>query len=301
MLGSDETPLASYLRSSGASVRAAGSWIRLARHLRRSQPNAIVTFGLRASLVVRFTRPLMRLSSRLVDARNGLEYARGRLLWGVDRSTQNLVSAYMTNSHAAAATLIAHGISGSRVFTNPSALRDEWFQVADVPRDVDRVLMVGNSRPEKAHTDGVRAIAAVPGRVHLVVYTDNGDTVRAAWDRWIVDDLKRLSIVEGTLVRPIDYATATVLLHPSRSESMPRSIMEAQAQGVRIVATSVGDTPRMLTQYDCCVRPGDLQSMSEAVSAALADGRTSREFRRHQPRALDEYCRDLLEVCGVQL
>ncbi|WP_156252041.1 glycosyltransferase family 4 protein [Pseudactinotalea terrae] len=297
-LGPADTPFGAYLNEVGEVLQSVRSPVQLARYLRHKRPRVVVAFGLRASMAVRLVKPILGFRLRLIDARNGLEFQRGRTMWQVDRLTQALVQVYMTNSEVAANKLADNGISRTRIKTNVSALGDEWLGRTAAERNPDRVLMVGNARPEKGHDTAVRAIARVSADVHLVLYTNDGTDVRALWDEVAPGPGKSLTVVEGEVVGPGEYAQATVLLHPSLSESLPRAILEAQSQGVRVVATRTGDTESILSANDYPVAVGDVDGIAIALESALADSRSRPYVHVHQ-RTVDDYCRDLLSICGV--
>ncbi|MGJ9411599.1 glycosyltransferase family 4 protein [Aeromicrobium sp. CF4.19] len=296
-LGEKGARFDSFLHSLGPRTLRATSPLDALRHLRNERSDVILAFGLRASLIARFAR-LVGTQALVVDARNGLEYGRGRAGWTVDRWTQRLVHRYMTNSQAAAEVLTRHGIAPHRVRTNASALGGDWLSKQDVVREKRRVLMIGNARPEKAQLDGVAAALAVDIPLHLVVFTNDGSAVRNAWALAAPGSEKTMEIFESTLVTPADYARASVLLHPSRSESLPRVVLEAKAQSVRVVATDVGDTAMVLGPRDRCVPPADRKSLTNALKLALDESASASELP-DPVRTIDQYCQDLLEVCAI--
>lgn len=75
------------------------------------------------------------------------------------------------------------------------------------------------------------------------------------------------------------YASAHVMLNPSRVDNTPNSILEAWASGVAVVSTDAGGVPFLVDANvnAVLVPPGDPQAMADAVLALLADpARTAR-------------------------
>jgi len=90
----------------------------------------------------------------------------------------------------------------------------------------------------------------------------------------------------GTAVRAeLDRADLFVL--PSRTEGLPRALVEAMARGLSCVASAVGGIPELLPA-DCLVQPGDDQALATAISVRARDGgRRMREGSLNLARARD--------------
>lgn len=164
-----------------------------------------------------------------------------------DRFTQKMVDLYITNSKAARSHLLDHGLDDHRVAVAPSALPGSWYEEqATTPSP--KFVMVGNSRPEKNQINGVRAFLAANLPTTLTVFTDDATEVNSYLAQ--VADSKRDKVfaVEGHQMEPKDYDKYGVLLHPSLSESLPLTIMEAQSRGCFVVASDTGDTSRLITE-----------------------------------------------------
>jgi glycosyltransferase involved in cell wall biosynthesis len=70
------------------------------------------------------------------------------------------------------------------------------------------------------------------------------------------------------------FATARMIVVPSRAESMPYVVLEAIAAGMPIIATDVGGIPEILgPALGALVPPGDAAALAAAIDAALADPR----------------------------
>jgi glycosyltransferase involved in cell wall biosynthesis len=292
--------LVDLLTSAGTAPKFSPRWIHLVKIFRATRPDAILTFGLRASLWVRLASWFIGSESRLIDARNGLEMSRSRFTWLLDRLTQWPIDVFLTNSEPARQELLRHGVGPGRVLVVNSGLGTEWSQLQSVERDPERVIIVGNARPEKNHELGLEAIARAQGEVKAVIYTDNADHLRALWASLEPGSGKQVTFVESHAVRPAEMATAAVLLHPSRSESYPRVLLEAISQGLHVVATDVGDTRRIVGDCVLLAPADDLRTTVKLLDQALSRSRLGIRPERRPARTVDDYCTELMAICGIK-
>jgi L-malate glycosyltransferase len=131
-------------------------------------------------------------------------------------------------------------------------------------------LFVGSSpKGQPAFADGIRAdisAAGLDSRIHWLGYTDN---------------------VAGA------YSAMDLLVLPSRSEGLPRTVIEALAAGLRVVASDAGGTGEILTQPDLgeVLAANEAECIAEAVIRALAKPATAEDAQlRH------DYVRDRFSV-----
>jgi glycosyltransferase involved in cell wall biosynthesis len=70
------------------------------------------------------------------------------------------------------------------------------------------------------------------------------------------------------------FASARMIVVPSRAESMPYVVLEAIAAGMPVIATDVGGIPEIFgPDAGALVAPGDAAALAGAIEAALADPR----------------------------
>jgi glycosyltransferase involved in cell wall biosynthesis len=80
---------------------------------------------------------------------------------------------------------------------------------------------------------------------------------------------------------------ADLFVLPSRTEGLPRALIEAMAVGLPCIATGVGGIPELLDPEDL-VSPGDVTGLACQIGDALVDPeRRSRMTRRNLLRAAD--------------
>jgi glycosyltransferase involved in cell wall biosynthesis len=82
-------------------------------------------------------------------------------------------------------------------------------------------------------------------------------------------------------------AEADLFVLPSRTEGLPRALIEAMAFGLPCLATDVGGIPELLQPEDL-VRAGDVKGLARAIEAVLTDhARRARMSERNLRRAAD--------------
>jgi glycosyltransferase involved in cell wall biosynthesis len=245
--GCDSGVVAELARASSVRVSCFDSIRAVVRHVTRADPDVIYVFGLRWSLIFRLVRLVNRGGRRplLFSAQRGLDVWRRWPHNLVDRWSQRLVDRYVPNSRSASTMLVDEvGIDPERIDVIRGGVGVDWLRPpARMHRpdgDPLRIMMVGNSRPEKSYP---QAIAALGGLADLewraTIFTD---------DSLAIDEILqesgiagRVNVVTGRRLRPVDYDEFDLLFHAAIAESYPRTILEAQARGLRIVASDVGD------------------------------------------------------------
>ena len=114
--------------------------------------------------------------------------------------------------------------------------------------------LVGEGRQEPLLRKLAHEVGVV-GQVHFVGSAAGPEAVRARLD------------------------AATIFVLPSRSEGLPRSLVEAMARGLPCIATSVGGIPELLAAEDL-IPTDDLPALVRALIAVLGD--RSRQIRMGQ-------------------
>ncbi len=90
------------------------------------------------------------------------------------------------------------------------------------------------------------------------------------------------------------YPLVDCLVLPSLTEGMPLAVLEAMAHAIPIVASSVGELPRLLQHctYGRLVPPGDLASLRSALQ--VAQGRGATRDARARAHVLDHHSPDAM-------
>lgn len=103
------------------------------------------------------------------------------------------------------------------------------------------------------------------------------------------------------------YAMLDVLVQPSDTEGTPRTVVEAMAHSVPVVATNVGDVAEVLDHGRCgmLTTPGDLASLTRAVASLLSNPRGAqrlgergreRYFQRYTLEAMSNQVHDAYQA-----
>lgn len=103
------------------------------------------------------------------------------------------------------------------------------------------------------------------------------------------------------------YPLIDCLVLPSLSEGMPLVVLEAMARALPVVASAVGDVPRLLSHsaHGRLVPPGDPEALYQALKAAAAEpGRRDQRARsyvlhHHSPAAMAERYLDVYRSLPV--
>ena len=136
---------------------------------------------------------------------------------------------------------------------------------------------IGRLSPEKGVDVLIEAVSLLPAGSVSVVLAGDGPAREALEQQaaalGIRSDIHFLGTVEdvGSLYRQLD-----LVVLPSRSEGLPNVLLEALSADVPVVATAVGAVPEVLVDEEAgrVVPPGDPHALAEAISHALAHGRS---------------------------
>jgi glycosyltransferase involved in cell wall biosynthesis len=137
-----------------------------------------------------------------------------------------------------------------------------------LPLDVRLVGSVGRLVPVKGHDVLVQAVRALPEEVHVVIVGDGSEGPSL---RQLADDLGTAARVHFIGHRddiPDVLPAFDVFCLPSRSEGLPRSVIEAQACGLPVVASDVGGVGEAVCRESGRLVPA---SDSRALAAALRE------------------------------
>jgi glycosyltransferase involved in cell wall biosynthesis len=105
-------------------------------------------------------------------------------------------------------------------------------------------------------------------------------------------------VAGGVAVRNhLDASDLFVL--PSRTEGLPRALIEAMARGLPCVASSVGGVPELLDPGDL-VRPGDSEGLAQSILSVLSSPRRMAEMSARNLDRAREYHERALEPKRIE-
>jgi glycosyltransferase involved in cell wall biosynthesis len=230
---------------------------------------------------------------------NGIQSNEARTLGGLRNRVRSLVLAAMERDGLrrardvvvpgeATAALVrsrVRPVTRIHVIENPV---DERFFGIRPDGDPTRVVCVGRVLPLKAPEDLIEAARILAGegiaiRIRFVGPPDDPwylealrERVRQAGLASRVEFLGFLS--DGELHR--EMAQAGLLVHPSRVEIAPLSVMQAMAAGLPVIATDVGGTARLVDpgRTGLLVPPGQPARLARALAQLRQDPARARRM-----------------------
>lgn len=125
-------------------------------------------------------------------------------------------------------------------------------------------ILIGEG-PLRAEIEQQAAQLRITARVHLLGHRDDAATLVSSFDLAVLASLR---------------------------EGLPNAVMEAMACAVPVVATSVGGTTELITDYETgyLVAPADAETLSERILWALRHEKESREVaRRGQQKIIENF------------
>lgn len=146
---------------------------------------------------------------------------------------------------------------------------------------VPRILAAGALIPVKAYDVLLEALGELSSagyNFELVLAGHGSERSRLealASRLGLYEKVKFLGAIDDV---PSHLATAHLLVHPSRSEGLSNTILEAMAEGLPVVATSVGGTPEFIThEKNGLLVPPDQPSILAKSIRQLLDNPQMRE------------------------
>ena len=173
-------------------------------------------------------------------------------------------------------TVIANGIPLGGV-----AMRDATRPMADPPR----LACVGRLSPEKGQDILVEAFGREACGAATLDFLGDGPlrakVAAGVAERGLGNRVRLLGMVANVGARLKDYDGFVL---PSLTEGLSLALLEAMAAGLPVVATAVGETPKILNGDGVLVPPGDASALAAGIAAMVADpaalGRAANARRR---------------------
>jgi glycosyltransferase involved in cell wall biosynthesis len=144
-----------------------------------------------------------------------------------------------------------------------------------VPPDAEIIGCVGRLSPEKGHSDLLLAAKSVLRERPRATFVLVGEGVQEPALR---SQAAALGIADRVVFAGFRsdvaqvLAQADVFVLPSLAEGLPMALLEAMAVGVPVVATAVGDVPKVLRHGDTglLVPPGEANKLAAAILNTLS-------------------------------
>ncbi|WFU52838.1 glycosyltransferase family 4 protein [Bradyrhizobium pachyrhizi] len=254
-------------------------WAHIAGLIRKLKPDVVHGHGAKAGAYVRLRRRSSKVIRVYTPHGGSLHYPldtwKGRFYSQLERTLMNSTDLFLFESAFARDTY-------QRTVGKPAGLVRCVFngvtaeEFEPVPRadDAADVAYVGEFRRIKGADLLIDAVAKLRAEGKPVTLTLGGDGEE--FER-LKEQVKRLSLGEavrfiGHVKARFGFSKGSLLVVPSRGDSMPYVVIEAGAAGVPMIAADVGGIPEIFdTHTDALFAPSNAGAMADAIKAALDD------------------------------
>ncbi|MGF6309681.1 glycosyltransferase involved in cell wall biosynthesis [Bradyrhizobium sp. i1.8.4] len=252
-------------------------WAHIANLIWKLKPDVVHGHGAKAGAYVRLRRRSNKIIRVYTPHGGSLHYPldtwKGRFYSQLERTLMNSTDLFLFESAFARDTY-------QRTIGKPAGLvrcvfngvTAEEFEPVPKAGDATDVVYVGEFRRIKGADLLIDAVAKLRAGGKPVTLTLGGDGEE--FER-LKEQVKRLSL--GDAVRFVGHVKArygfskgSLLVVPSRGDSMPYVVIEAAAAGVPMIAANVGGIPEIFdTHTDALFAPSNAAAMADAINAAL--------------------------------
>jgi len=254
-------------------------WARIASLIWTLKPDVVHGHGAKAGAYVRLRRRSNKLIRVYTPHGGSLHYPldtlKGSFYSQLERTLMNSTELFLFESAFARNTYQRTvGVPSGLVRCVFNGVTAEEFEPVQRADDATDIVYVGEFRRIKGADLLIDAVAKLRADGKPVTLTLGGDGEE--FER-LKDQVKRLSL--GNAVRFIGHVKArygfskgSLLVVPSRGDSMPYVVIEAAAAGVPMIAANVGGIPEIFdTHTDALFAPSNVGAMADAIKAALED------------------------------
>jgi glycosyltransferase involved in cell wall biosynthesis len=140
--------------------------------------------------------------------------------------------------------------------------------------DATDLIYVGEFRRIKGADLLIDAVAKLRAGGHPVTLTLAGDGEESASIKAQVEKLDLAEAVRfiGHVKARYGFSKGSLLVVPSRGDSMPYVVIEAAAAGIPMIAANIGGIPEIFGEHgDALFTPSNAVAMADAIEAALKD------------------------------
>jgi glycosyltransferase involved in cell wall biosynthesis len=254
-------------------------WARLMRLIRRLKPDVLHGHGAKAGAFLRM-KPRTKDTIRVYTPHGGslhypLNTVKGALYSRLERALMNSTDLFLFESAFARDTYL-------RTIGTPSGLvrcvfngvtAGEFDPIVKAP-DATDIVYVGEFRNIKGADLLIDAVARLraDGKPVTLTLAGDGEELEA-----LKAQIQRLGLTEavrfiGHVKARYGFSQGSLLVVPSRGDSMPYVVIEAAAAGIPMVAANVGGIPEIFgTHTDALFAPNLVGAMADAIETALED------------------------------
>jgi glycosyltransferase involved in cell wall biosynthesis len=282
-------------------------WAHIAGLIRKLKPDVVHGHGAKAGAYVRLRGRSSKVIRVYTPHGGSLHYPldtwKGRFYSQLERTLMNSTDLFLFESAFARDTY-------QRTIGTPKGLvrcvfngvtAGEFDPVVKA-EDATDLIYVGEFRHIKGADLLIDAVAKLRAEGKPVTLTLGGDGEE--FER-LKEQVKRLSLGEavrfiGHVKARYGFSKGSLLVVPSRGDSMPYVVIEAAAAGVPMIAADVGGIPEIFdTHTDALFAPSNAGAMADAIKTALDNpAATAARAERLRERISEHFSQDAM-VEGV--
>jgi len=254
-------------------------WAHFTRLIRRLKPDVLHGHGAKAGAFIRL-KPRSSDIIRVYTPHGGslhypLNTLKGALYSRLERTLMNSTDLFLFESAFARDTYQRTiGIPRGLVRCVFNGVTADEFDPVTKAADATDVVYVGEFRHIKGADLLVDAVARLraDGRPVTLTLAGDGEELEA-----LKAQIERLGLGEavrfiGHVKARYGFSKGSLLVVPSRGDSMPYVVIEAAAAGIPMVAANVGGIPEIFGSHtDALFAPNIVGAMADAIEIALED------------------------------
>ena len=254
-------------------------WARFQRMIRELKPDVLHGHGAKAGAYMRL-KTASRDRIRVYTPHGGslhypLSTLKGNVYASIERALMNSTDLFLFESAFARDTYqrtigIPSGLVRC-VFNGVTAGEFDPVVKAD---DATDLIYVGEFRHIKGADLLIDAVAKLRAAGNPVTLTLAGDGEESASLKAQVEKLGLGEAVRfiGHVKARFGFSKGSLLVVPSRGDSMPYVVIEAAAAGIPMIAANIGGIPEIFGEHgDALFTPSNAVAMADAIEAALKD------------------------------
>ena len=254
-------------------------WVHFMRLIRRLKPDVLHGHGAKAGAFIRL-RPRSKDIIRVYTPHGGslhypLNTLKGAIYSRLERALMNSTDLFLFESAFARDTYQRTiGLPTGLVRCVFNGVTADEFDPVVKATDATDVVYVGEFRHIKGADLLIDAVARLRADGRPVTLTLAGDgeelkTLKAKVQKLGLNEAVRFI---GHVKARYGFSNGSLLVVPSRGDSMPYVVIEAAAAGIPMVAANVGGIPEIFGAHtDALFAPNSVGAMADSIETALDD------------------------------
>jgi glycosyltransferase involved in cell wall biosynthesis len=272
-------------------------WL-LQRFMKRERPDIVLSWAAHVAVYARWLRgvgPLRRIVNVRGDLTvNSTSGAVARHV-GWYRSTFEKADLVVSNSRWSLKVLQQIGLKLPRSTVIFNIVPAPGRATAREPAETPRIAAVGSLKPLKAYDvllHSLGLLSAEGRKVELLLAGDGPERTRLKELAERLGLAERVRFLGDVADVPRLLASAHLLVHPSRSESLSNAILEAMAEGLPVIASAVGGNPEIVAdgRSGLLVPPNRPDLLAAAIRRLLDDPSLRGQFGEEGLRTVRKHC-----------